>query len=344
MSTSTAEERRPLLSPESEAPVSTHVEHLAEAQIEAQVEAHAETHAEGYADGRQRHVIAVCFALAILIDCAALFLHAPQTSILEGIICSRHYESIPGEHDCTVGLVQAELATVDQLFNTFTRLPGLLVAMPFGIMADRHGRRPVLVLCILGILFQDVISKIILWRPDVFPPRLIWLSAAATMVGGGEAVASFMVYLVVADVALPTQRANLFFLLTASGLIGEVVGTPLSAFLMSMNPWIPYFVYTGMTVLAGMVSLCLLPETLPTLACERDSLSGSTGAEEEPVAATEETSRAGNSTVAARLQPLVKRNVIAVLLSFFVAALGRQSTTFLLQYIRQRFNWKYEKV
>jgi hypothetical protein len=127
----------------------------------------------GHDDAHQRRVIAVSFAMVILIDLAAFFLDAPQTSILEGIICNRHYNSVPGEHDCTVGPVQAELATVNQLLNTFNRLPGLIVAIPFGILADRYGRRLVIVLPILGALLQDVISKTIFWRPDVFPPRLI---------------------------------------------------------------------------------------------------------------------------------------------------------------------------
>ena len=159
----------------------------------------------GHDDAHQRRVIAVSFAMVILIDLAAFFLDAPQTSILEGIICSRHYNSVPGEHDCTVGPVQAELATVNQLLNTFNRLPGLLVAIPFGILADRYGRRPVIILPILGALLQDVISKTILLHPDMFPPRLIWLSSIATFVGGGDAVASSMIFLVVADVAPPRE-------------------------------------------------------------------------------------------------------------------------------------------
>lgn len=304
----------------------------------------------------RRRVVVVSFTLVLLNDFAGFFLDAPQTSILEGNICSRYYQSTPSPagRDCTAGPVQAELAIVNQMLNTFNRLPGLFAAIPFGIIADRYGRRPVFVLTILGALLQDVISKIILWRPDVFAPRLIWLSSLATFVGGGDAVATSMVFLVVADVAQPHQRAELFFLLTACERVGEIVGTPLSALLMSIwNPWIPYLMYSILTLLAGMVPVLFLPETLrrsrppPDTGIEPDTPlceSNSRADEGLPASANGTPSTPTHSTIISKFRPLIKHNVVAVLLAFFVSALGRQSTGFLLQYTRQRFNWTYEKV
>ncbi|KAK7747381.1 hypothetical protein SLS53_001635 [Cytospora paraplurivora] len=209
---------------------------------------------DSHEQNHRRRVIAVSFTMVLLTDFAAFFWEAPQTSILESNICSRYYQhtSDLADRNCGVGPVQAELATVNQMLNTFNRLPGLFAAIPFGIMADRYGRRPVFVLAMFGALLQDVTSKIILWRPDTFAPRLIWLSSLATFVGGGDAVASSMVFLLVADVAPPHKLAELFFLLTAWGLIGEIVATPISALIMSIwSPWIPYLMYTGFTVIAG---------------------------------------------------------------------------------------------
>lgn len=303
-------------------------------------------------DTNRRRVIVVSFAMVILVDFAAFFLEAPQTSILEGIICSRHYHSVLGEHDydCTVGPVQAELATVNQMLNTFNRLPGLIVAIPFGTVADRYGRRPVLILAIIGALLQDAIAKVILWHSNVFPPRLIWLSSFGTFVGGGDAIASAMIFLVLADVALPGRRANLFFLLTSCGIISEILATPLSALLMSKTPWIPYSIYSVLTLLGGLTPLFFLPETLQRPSSpETETPSCGIGADEGQPAIEDETSPISiQSTIFSRfwylMMPLKKRNIIAVLLAFFVSALGRQSTSFLLQYIRQRFNWKYEEV
>ncbi|OAA66693.1 Major facilitator superfamily domain, general substrate transporter [Niveomyces insectorum RCEF 264] len=303
----------------------------------------------GHVDAHRRRVIAASFAMVLLVDFAAFFLDAPQTSILEGVICDRYYDSVSSTpallRDCTVGAVQAELATINQLLNTFNRLPGLFVAIPFGIVADRYGRRPVLVLTFLGALLQDAVSKAVLWRPDLFAPRLIWLSSLASFVGGGDAVASSMVFLVVADVASPQQRASLFFFLTAFERIGEILGTPLSALLMfTWTPWVPYLLYSALTCFAFTVPLLLLPETLrrPLPETEADTQTET----EAPVSdtnANETPSGFLPPNVFTKFRPLLNHNVIAVLLAFFVSALGRQSTSFLLQYIRQRFNWTYEK-
>lgn len=312
------------------------------------------------ADGQQREhswrVIAVSFTTVLLTDLAASFLDAPQTSILESNICSLYYQhtSSSTSHDCRAVPIQAELATVNQLLNTFNRLPGLFAAIPFGIIADRYGRRPIFILTILGAILQDIVSKIILSRPDIFAPRLIWLSSLATFVGGGDAVASSMIFLVVADVAPPDERAKLFFVLTACERVGEIVATPISAFLMSIwNPWIPYFLYSVLTLIAGMIPLLFLPETLQGSKAPpaTDSVSGretdelscqSDPGEDGELSASATAERL--QPIKSKLQPLFKQNVIAILLAFFVSALGRQSTSFLLQYIRQRFDWSYQKV
>lgn len=309
---------------------------------------------DNHESNHRRRVIAVAFTMVLLTDFAAFFLDAPQTSILESNICSRYYDHITdfAKRDCRVGPVQAELATVNQVLNTFNRLPGLFVAIPFGILADRYGRRLVFILVVLGAILQDLISKVILWRPDLFAPRLIWLSSLATFIGGGDAVASSMVFLVLADVAAPDQRAKLFFFLSACERVGEIVATPLSALLMSIyTPWIPYLLYTLLTVLAGMVPILFLPETLRRTKArpETDSQGElspclSDTDEEFPPPMDGTPLAPKHSTVFSKFRPLIKHNVLAVLLAFFVSALGRQSTSFLLQYIRQRFDWSYEKV
>ncbi|KAI3395075.1 hypothetical protein diail_1832 [Diaporthe ilicicola] len=78
----------------------------------------------------RRRVVAISFAIVLLIDFGACFLDAPQTSILESNICSRYYQQHDAAPDCTAAPVQAELATINQLLNTFNRLPGLFAAIP----------------------------------------------------------------------------------------------------------------------------------------------------------------------------------------------------------------------
>lgn len=76
----------------------------------------------------------------------------------------------------TAGLdpVQTKLATVNQMLNTFNRLPGLLFAIPSDLLADQLA----LILVVVGALLQEVVAKSILWRPvsSGCPPSLLFFS------------------------------------------------------------------------------------------------------------------------------------------------------------------------
>ncbi|KAH8706205.1 major facilitator superfamily domain-containing protein [Ilyonectria robusta] len=299
---------------------------------------------------KKEYVVAVAFTLVILVDFAGVLTETPQTNILEGIICRRYYNSHPTEAslDCTAGPIQAELATITQLLNTFNLIPGLLVSIPYGVLADTYGRRAILALSMMALITQDILAKIILWRSDIFAPRLIWLTSITRFAGGGEIVASSMIFLMIADVVPAHERANTFFLFSACILVGDVVATPLGALLMSKNPWIPYILSTVLATVVGGIALLLLPETLN----KADSSEGVqrppsvTGNEQRASPRTADSKTLGSKRLQAllsRLRPLAKANIIAIMLAFFVASLGRQSTGFLVQYIRQRFNWSYAK-
>lgn len=57
-------------------------------------------------------------------------------------------------------------------------------------------------------------------------------------------------------------RANISFIIYAATQISEIVASPLSAWLMSWTPWLPYFL--GVVVmLCGLFASICVPETLP---------------------------------------------------------------------------------
>lgn len=109
-------------------------------------------------------VATICIALAFFVEIGDYMLRAPLMRILEGIICRSYYEStmplgmdlslpIP-EGKCKVPFVQAELAMLRGWDMTFSCIPGILVAVPFGWLADRHGRKPVLLLGLVGVILS----------------------------------------------------------------------------------------------------------------------------------------------------------------------------------------------
>ena len=78
---------------------------------------------------------------------------APQTGLFEEIACRRHFGSgpvVPDEESCKDPAVQD---MVNELFGWqlfFDGIPGLVMAMYYGAMADEKGRKPVLMLSLVG--------------------------------------------------------------------------------------------------------------------------------------------------------------------------------------------------
>lgn len=76
---------------------------------------------------------------------------APQTQLFEDIACRRYFGSgDPDEETCKDPAVQD---LVNELFGWqlfFDGIPGLVTALYYGAMADEKGRKPVLMLSLVG--------------------------------------------------------------------------------------------------------------------------------------------------------------------------------------------------
>lgn len=79
---------------------------------------------------------------------------APQTRFFEDIACRRYFggggPSVPDEEVCKDPAVQD---MVNELFGWqlfFDGIPGLFMAMYYGAIADEKGRKPVLMLSLVG--------------------------------------------------------------------------------------------------------------------------------------------------------------------------------------------------
>jgi hypothetical protein len=99
---------------------------------------------------------------------------APQTAIFEQIICrnqgllSSGAESpitgnppVNGSDPCKSEAVQAELALVLGYKDMFEVLPSILLSLPYGILSDHWGRKPVIYLGIVGMLLGEVWIRLV---------------------------------------------------------------------------------------------------------------------------------------------------------------------------------------
>lgn len=80
------------------------------------------------------------------------------------------------------------------------------MAFPYGLLADRQGRKSTLILGIPGFALNALITIAVLWFNNIFPLRAVWFSSLAWLIGGGPVVAFAIVWTMMADVTTESER------------------------------------------------------------------------------------------------------------------------------------------
>lgn len=83
---------------------------------------------------------------------------------------------------------------------------GIFLAIPYGLLADRRGRKPTLCLSIPGFALNCIIMFVVMWYSDVFPLRAVWVSCLAWLFGGGPVVAFAIIWTMMSDVTTEEER------------------------------------------------------------------------------------------------------------------------------------------
>lgn len=124
----------------------------------------------------------------------------------------------------------------------------------WGRVADRHGRKPVLVVSLLGTAIGSLVTGLAGGLVLLFIGRLIdGVSGASVSVAQAT----------VADVADPRSRPRLFGLLGAAFGVGFVVGPAIGAMGALAGPRVPFLIAAGLAGTNALVAIRRLPETHP---------------------------------------------------------------------------------
>ncbi|KAL4935447.1 major facilitator superfamily domain-containing protein [Aspergillus oleicola] len=311
-------------------------------------------------------ILLLVFMVAITIDFGDCLSTTPRTQILENIICHNFHPdtaTTSNPSQCKDADVQSELALINGWKDTFDQLPGIILALPYGFMADRVGRKKVLLLSLLGLVLQEGCLRLICWNSNSIPPRAIWLTALFQIVGGGSQIATSMVFTIMTDIFPVEKRTNAFFLIASGALVADIMANPISAYLMTSSPWVPYLASMVVEVV-GVLAALGVPETMPkVLHGEQESAASESatdvdsdeiGDERENASAIEERHRQNNrlkkllhpaTTQLHRLREFIwsDRNILAVTIAFFAANAAQQALPFMLQYVSRRFEWSMGK-
>ena len=203
----------------------------------------------------------------------------PNARILESILCYRYWEATdptkirlgretigPGaiggvpERFCKVDVVQSQLASLRGWQQTFEGFPSLLLAIPFGYLADRYGRKPFMLLGMVAFVWKGVCMQLVCWFWQAFDVRLIWLSSSYTFAGGNNTTVAILLT-ILADITAEGERAAYFMQAAAGSMLSQLVMPPIAAGLMNYNPWIPSML-GAVVVLLSLIPAVFIPETL----------------------------------------------------------------------------------
>jgi DHA1 family tetracycline resistance protein-like MFS transporter len=139
------------------------------------------------------------------------------------------------------------------LFTAVYALMQFVFAPVLGALSDRYGRRPVLLLSLLGVGFDYLLMYV--------APNLGWLLLGRVIAGiTGASVTVINAY--VADVTAPEGRARAFGLLGATFGAGFILGPVLGGVLGNIDLRLPFAFAAGLSLLNAAYGYFVLPESV----------------------------------------------------------------------------------
>lgn len=147
-------------------------------------------------------------------------------------------------------------AVIGALVASFS-LMQLLFSPLWGRASDRWGRKPVLIVSLVGTAVGSLLTGL---------AGSLWLLFAGRILDGISGASISVAQAAVTDVAPPAQRARLLGLLGAAFGVGFVVGPALGSLAAVGGRQLPFLIAAGIAAVNAVVALRRLPETRPASA------------------------------------------------------------------------------
>lgn len=140
------------------------------------------------------------------------------------------------------------------LFGTVWSLMQFVFSPLLGVLSDRFGRRPVILVSIFGLALDYVLMAL--------APSLAWL-LVGRIIHGITAASFSTAGAYIADITPPQDRAKRFGIMGAAWGAGFVLGPALGGFLGAHHLRLPFWVAAGMALVNAIYGIFVLPESLP---------------------------------------------------------------------------------
>jgi len=206
----------------------------------------------------------------------------------------------------------ASASAISGAFATAFALMAFFASPVLGILSDRFGRRPIILLASAGSAIDCAILAC--------APNLWWLGVGRVLAGATAASATTAAAYI-ADVSPPEKRAAAFGMVSGAFGLGFALGPALGGLLAGFGIRVPFMVAGGLMVANVAYGLFLLPESLP-----REQRQASIG-----------WSRANPLGSLRMLRR--HRELFGLAASLFCSNLAVQSFSVFVLYTIARFNW-----
>lgn len=160
--------------------------------------------------------------------------------------------------------LDASPATIGALVASFS-LMQLLCSPLWGRASDRWGRKPVLLVSLVGTAIGSLLTGL---------AGSLGLLFAARLLDGASGASVSVAQAAVTDVAPPRERARLLGLLGAAFGVGFVVGPALGALASLGGRQLPFLLAASIAAVNALVAIKRLPETNPGLRRGRSGAAG----------------------------------------------------------------------
>ncbi len=140
------------------------------------------------------------------------------------------------------------------LFGTIWALMQFFASPILGSLSDRFGRRPVILISNLGTGLDYMVMAL--------APTIGWLFVGRTISGiTTSSISTAFAY--IADSTTPQKRAAGFGLVGAAFSVGFILGPTLGGIFGNIDPRLPFWVASGLSLANFAYGFFVLPESLP---------------------------------------------------------------------------------
>lgn len=227
----------------------------------------------------------------------------------------------------------------------------LFFSVPFGILADKFGRKTISVLSVIGLTTGFLWYFLVFRFYDFFPLEAIYAFPIFFCIGGGGNVIAALISAMVVDVTSRDIRARVFILLHITIVGAGLVGPPIGALLLQKLGPSQAFLWSLPPRLFSLVFLLLIPETRDITA---ESSSTTRSAAAEPSLTTGPLSFRTRLAGACQhfishckhdIWPIISRRPVFLgMMSLIVNTFAVPVGGMVVQYISVKFLWKFSEV